>query len=144
MDGNGRVIEPATLAAVAPNMAARVLPIVHDMLDAGFAVGDELMPHDLLQRLEQKRMVLWVAVSTGGKPVAALLTELVRMRSGLYCRMTQCGGEALETWRHMHESIEEYARAEGCVKVTLGGRRGWEKVLPGYSATFVTLEKVLG
>lgn len=144
MDSDGRMMmERAELICIAPHLARGFYPIVADMIDRGFAVGDELVPPDLIERLEDKRMLLWAAILPNGKPVCAVLTELVKMRSGLYCRFTQCGGESLETWRHLPASIEEYARAEGCVKTVLGGREGWERVLSGYRRTWVTLEKVL-
>ena len=135
--------DKAALICIAPHLARAFYPIVADMLDKGFAVGDEIVPPDLIERLEDKRMVLWAAVVGEDRPVCACLTELVKMRSGLYCRITQCGGESLEAWRHLPAGIEEYARAEGCVKTVLGGREGWERVLVGYRRTWVTLEKVL-
>lgn len=135
--------DKAQLVCIAPNLARAFYPIVADMIDKGFAVGDELVPPDLIERLEDKLMMLWTAVLPSGKVVCVCLTELVKMRSGLYCRLTQCGGESIEAWRHLPAGIEEYARAEGCVKMVLGGREGWERVLVGYRRTWVTLEKVL-
>lgn len=144
MDNDGRMTDVATLVCVAPDMAGKVLPIVHGMLDAGFAAADEVMPGDLLERLERCRQLLWLVLDAEGKPIAVMLTQLVVMRSGLCCRLSTVAGSDMESWSHLHEKIEEYARAEGCVKILLGDTRdGWKRVLPGYEKTGITLEKVL-
>lgn len=114
------------------------------MIDSGLAVCDELMPGDILDRIANGRMLLWIAIDDdGGNIIAAMTTELVRMRSGLVCWMCQCGGDRMQDWSRFHVKVEEYARAEGCVKVRIKGRPGWEKVLNGYRRCDVTLEKVL-
>lgn len=114
------------------------------MIDIGFAVGGEFMPDDLPARIADGRVLLWVAVDEDtGEVYAAMTTELVPMRLGLVCWMGQCGGRGMREWAQFHVKIEEYARAEGCVKVVLKGRFGWERVLDGYRVRTVTLEKVL-
>lgn len=102
------------------------------------------MPEDLPDQIAAGKVLIWVAVDDEtGVVHAAMTTELIPMRAGLVCWMGQCGGERMRDWSHFHTQIEEYARAEGCVKTLLKGRGGWERVLEGYKILTVTLEKVL-
>jgi hypothetical protein len=130
--------------AVEPGTAVQIWPRVSDMIESGLAVCDELMPADILERISSGKMLLWVAIEeTNGIIIAAMTTELVKMRSGLTCWMCQCGGDRMRDWSRFHVKIEEYARAEGCVSVVLDGREAWKRVLEGYRVRSVRLEKVL-
>lgn len=114
------------------------------MIDVGYMAGDDFMPADMLENIRYGKTLLWIAIDDGdGNILAAMTTELVPMRSGLVCWMCQCGGDRMQDWSRFHLKIEEYARAEGCVKVVLRGRAGWERVLEGYKVRTVQLEKVL-
>lgn len=139
-DQTGRVI----VSAIEPDTAFEIWPRVSDMIDIGYAVGGDFMPKDMLEQIRYGKVLLWAAIDQGdGEIVAAMTTELVPMRAGLVCWMCQCGGSRMGEWWQFHKKIEEYAKAEGCVKVILRGRRGWERVLDGYKLRTVTLEKVL-
>lgn len=132
------------VAALEPGTAASQWSALRGMIDIGYAAGGEMMPEDLPQRIAEGRVLLWVAVEDDtGIVLAAMTTELVRMRSGLVCWMGQCGGERMRDWADFHVKVEDYARAEGCVKVVIKGRFGWERVLKGFRVRTVTLEKAL-
>jgi hypothetical protein len=132
------------VTAIEPDTAFSIWDRVRDMIDIGYAVGDDKMPTDILEQIRYGKVLLWNAIDDeNGNIVAAMTTELVPMRSGLVCWMCQCGGDRMQDWKHFHVKIEEYAKAEGCVKVILKGRRGWERVLEGYRVRTVTLEKIL-
>jgi hypothetical protein len=42
------------------------------------------------------------------------------------------------------ETIEQYARSQGCNKILALGRKGWLRKLPDFRATLVVIEKELG
>lgn len=130
------------LICCAPDKAHHFWHVVEGMIDRGYAPGDDIMPKDLLERIEANHVQLWLAVKDG-LILAAMTTELVPMRSGLACWMCQCGGEHLPDWVHLHKEIEEFAKREGCVKVILRGRAGWMRLLDGYRVRTVQLEKAL-
>lgn len=137
------------VACVEPGTAHQVWPRVADMIEVGYAAGDDFMPDDILERIRYGKLLLWIAIDdVNGEIYAAMTTELVRMRSGLVCWMCQCGGDRMIDWSRFHTEIEEYAKKEGCVKVALRGRAGargqcgWERVL-GYKVRTVQLEKTL-
>ena len=132
------------VACVNPEMAGDVWPRVQDLIDAGYAAGDDFMPDDMLDRIASGKTLLWIAIDeTSGVIHAAMTTELIPMRSGLVCWMCQCGGDRLRDWSGFHTQIEDYARKEGCVKTLLRGRAGWQRVLDGYTVKTVQLEKAL-
>ncbi len=133
-----------TVACVEPHMATKIWPKVRDLIDIGYAAGDNFMPENILEQIRYGTILLWVAVDEeSGHIHAAMTTELVAMRCGLVCWMGQCGGDRMHDWSKFHVQIEEYAKDEGCVKVILKGRRAWEKVLSGYRIRTVQLEKIL-
>lgn len=130
--------------AVEPHQATQLWSRVRDMIDIGYIAGDDFMPQDIIEQIRYAKIVLWVAIDDeNGNVIAAMTTELVPMRPGLVCWMCQCGGDRMQDWSKFHVKIEEYAKAEGCVKVILRGRPGWARVLEGYSVRTVQLEKVL-
>ena len=130
--------------ALSPKDALAQWSAIEPLLDMGYAVGGEIMPDDMLERIGDVRMVIWVALDTETAAVlTAVTTELYPMRDGLVCWIGQCGGTRLWEWVHFIDKIEEYARAEGCVKTILKGRPGWKRALQGYDIRTVTLEKAL-
>jgi hypothetical protein len=58
--------------------------------------------------------------------------------------LTACAGHQRERWLPLFKKIEDYAEDEGCSTMRIYGRRGWERVLDGYRAEYVILEKALG
>jgi hypothetical protein len=128
------------LICVPPGMVRQIWPIVESYLDAGYGAADEFIPDDLIPWLESEKGQLWIVIREG-RVMAAMTTCLVKQRSGLVLRLIGCGGVAMSEWSHLHRRIEKYAKAEGCVKVVTEGRPGWSKVLDGYRATRVCLEK---
>lgn len=128
---------------IAPKLVPSIWDRVQPLIDSAFEAADDFMPADMLLRLTSGRVQLWAAINDSGEILAAMTTELVPMRSGLVCWMSQCGGEGLHEWSRFIVKIEEYARAEGCARVVLRGRRGWLGVLDGYKVRSVQLEKVL-
>lgn len=130
--------------ALAPDVALSQWPALRGMIDIGFAAGGDFMPEDFPDRVGDGKVLIWVAIDdVTAEVLTAVTTELIRMRAGLVCWIGQCGGQRMRDWIQFHLKIEEYARAEGCVKTIVKGRFGWEKVLEGYKVRTVTLEKVL-
>lgn len=131
---------------VAPVAVPQTWPLVERLLDDGYAAADEITPPDLQDWLTAGKGLLWVAV-LDDRVLAACVTTLVARRSGLICRVMSGGGESMERWQaDWLDTIERYARQEGCAKVRIDGRRGWERALSGfgYRQTGVCLEKGLG
>ena len=83
--------------------------------------------------------LLWLAWS--GTIEAAATTHLIKTSGKPILVVTACSGHDRDRWLPLFERIENYARDEGCKCVRLYGRKGWERVLTGYRADYVILER---
>ena len=83
------------------------------------------------------RQLLWLAWSDRIEAAAT-----TRLSPGV-CTLTACSGENRDRWLPLFRQIEDYARAEGAMKMRLFGRKGWQRVLDGYHVEHVVLEKAL-
>lgn len=129
------------LICVPPSDVAALWAGVAEMIDAGFMANDVPVPSDLKEQLAAGTRLLWLALDDKHDIVAAMMTQLFQMRSGLACKMMECGGERLHEWKHLRAGIEEYAKREGCDRVLLEGRPGWSRVLDDYKVLSVVMEK---
>jgi len=86
--------------------------------------------------------LLWLAWSSKGIEAAAT-TQLIKAGERSLCVLTACSGQERERWVHLFEKIEKYASDEGCSAMRIYGRKGWERVLEGYKADYVILQKAL-
>lgn len=85
--------------------------------------------------------LLWLAISDHVE--AAATTHLIKGRGKPVLVVTACGGHQRERWLPLFAKIEKYAKDEGASRVRIYGRKGWERVLTGYRAEHVVLEKVI-
>ncbi|BAF86846.1 hypothetical protein AZC_0848 [Azorhizobium caulinodans ORS 571] len=92
--------------------------------------------------LQDRQALLWVALA-GGEVIAAAVTELEVGDDGLSCRIVAAGGRDAGAWAPLIHGIEDFARAEGCVRVRFEGRTGWRRYHPDYAVKRVVFEKEL-
>lgn len=131
-----------SLQCIPPHEVRKIWPgAVHDMIDAGFAAFDVPLPTDILEQLKYGTRLLWIAVEDDATIIAAALTQLFPMRSGMVCKVLECGGDHMREWIGLRVQIEQYAKDEGCARVLIEGRPGWARMLPDYATIGVTLEK---
>jgi hypothetical protein len=112
-------------------------------IDSAYAKQDIPVPVALFEDLKVGNKQLWVAWGDEAKLLCAVLTRLAKMRSGLHCEVVAAGGAQVRRWIHGLATIEEWAKSEGCSKVTIQGRPGWAKLLPEYQRSQVILERRL-
>ena len=89
------------------------------------------------------RSLLWMAWN-GRAVESAAATILINSEIGKVCIITVCGGSDLERWLPLIDQIEGYAKAEGCKRLRIFGRKGWLCVLDGFEAKHVIMDKALG
>lgn len=85
--------------------------------------------------------LLWLAISDHIE--AAATTHLVKTRGKPLLVITACSGSGRERWISLRHKIEAYAKAEGCSRVRLYGRKGWQRVLRDYRVEYVVMDKEL-
>jgi hypothetical protein len=49
------------------------------------------------------------------------------------CRIWLAGGDMAELTTEMLPQVEAWAKANGCTRMEIVGRKGWKRVLPEYS-----------
>ncbi|SFM62545.1 hypothetical protein [Methylobacterium pseudosasicola] len=111
------------------------------------SVGD-MSPETLFRDCAAGTSALVVIVDMRTDPStmpAAAVVHFPRQADGsLACELRAAGGRALALWRHVVPEFEAWARHVGAASVRLCGRRGWERVFPGYRARpLVSLVKEL-
>lgn len=83
---------------------------------------------------------LWLAITSDQQVIGAGVTEII----GPACWIIAWGSDDQKRCAPLLEVIEEFARENGCARVRLCGRLGWQRVLPGFKPQAVVLEKELG
>ncbi|MGF7213098.1 hypothetical protein GGE65_007734 [Skermanella aerolata] len=71
---------------------------------------------------------------------AAVITAVIRHPLLAECQIVFAGGKLAELIE-MEKSINTWAQAQGCSRMLIAGRPGWERVLGGYSRNFAVLIK---
>lgn len=129
------VIEPHKLRA--PQVAAAVAPLLDRALH--FCRGQYTLTQ-VAQLIDEGAFVLWGVVGPEGLS-GVFVTEIDRAHaSGPVLTVVLMGGEQSNLWLHLEPVVADYARARGCVKMQLIGRRGWSRVLKHWRQVAVVME----
>jgi hypothetical protein len=126
------------LLCVDPKEVDQIWPYAGGMIRAAIERTNLSDFADIEKQVLAGEQLLWLAVSDHIE--AAATTHLSRN----VCTLTACSGHQRERWLPLFKKIEQYAVAEGCETMRIFGRKGWERILDGYRAEYVILEKQLG
>lgn len=132
----------ASLVCVDPSKAKEMWPHVEPMLRAAIDRTRLSLFADLERDVLKGHALLWLAWN-GEAIEAVAATALHPTEGGLVCSILACGGSDMRRWLPLIEQIETYAKAEGCARCRIVGRKGWLAVLNGYHETSVILTKEL-
>lgn len=94
---------------------------------------------DILRGLILGRYKLWPGKNS------AIVTEFIEYDSGKMKSLNWflVGGDMDELVNSMKPAIEQWAKSQGCKRVSCAGRKGWEKVLTDYEFGALYLYKDL-
>lgn len=129
------------LICVDPDRVAEFWPHVMPLLKAAVTRTDLSRFDEIECDVLAGRSLLWLAWS--GQIEAAATTILTNTDANKVCVLTACGGNHMRRWLALLETIEAYARVEGCGRMRIFGRNGWQRVLETYHTTNIVLEKDL-
>lgn len=134
---------PAYLVLVDPKDVDNAWPLAaHWLVDGMLACGEDLDEVYTIGAVRAGHVQLWL-VHQGYFIVAAMTSRFWPSRSGRVCHLTVGGGMSMETWLHLSDVVEQYAKSNGCSKVRFAGRNGWERKLTNYRRVGVILEREL-
>lgn len=130
-------MQPPNLICVDPARIEEFWPHVKDRIRAAIERTGLSAFEDIESGVLDGSQLVWIAWD--GEILAAATTHLSRN----VCVLTACAGYDRERWLPLFARIEQYAKDEGCSRIRIFGRRGWERVLDGYRVEHVVLEKVI-
>ena len=130
------------LICVAPERVHEFWPHVSDLIHRAVRRTNLSHSQDIDFDVLNGDGLLWIAWN-GRAIEAAATTSLIETDTEKVCVLTACGGEAMRRWIALLGEIEDYAKAEGCSRVRIFGRKGWVRVLERYRIRNVILEKEL-
>lgn len=133
-------LEPETIPAVWPSIAN----ILRPALDRDTV----RTPDDLYEMLAGNHWAAWMAHGFAG--LGVVVTELADDEQGHKCLFVRyvAGRAGVRIVREGLALLEQAARQAGCVRSSIGGRRGWVRAFPDYIVTidngsYVELRKAL-
>lgn len=130
------------LICVAPDRVHEFWPHVSDLIHRAIRRTNLSHSQDIDFDVLNGDGLLWIAWN-GRAVEAAATTSLIETDAEKVCVLTACGGEQMSRWLGLLGQIEDYARAEGCSRVRIFGRKGWVRMLERYRISNVILEKEL-
>ena len=101
---------------------------------------------DFKKWLEQGTMQLWVAWDNEEKKVRCVcITEVKQYPKYKVCGCKITTGSSFKQWVDFMDYVMEWAKEEGCRKMEIHTRPGWERILKpkGFFKTHVQLERML-
>lgn len=101
---------------------------------------------DFKKWLEQGTMQLWVAWDNEEKKVKCVcITEVKQYPKYKVCGCKITTGTSFKQWVNFMDYVMEWAKEEGCRKMEIHTRPGWERILKpkGFFKTHVQLERML-
>ncbi len=130
------------LVCVDPKRVHEIWPLASPLLKAACCRTKLNAFSDIEADILSGRSLLWMAWN-GRTVESTAATILINSEIGKVCIITVCGGSDMKRWLPLIEQIETYAKAEGCARLRIYGRKGWLYVLDGFEQKHVIMDKEL-
>lgn len=105
------------------------------------ALGEGETMEQVLTALFARRAQLWIGADETELHVACV-TEIVRKGGTLYCNVWLTGGKGVNNWIYFLDTIEAWAKEQGCEEMLIDrARSGWKRLLPNYKIKTISLVK---
>lgn len=107
------------------------------------ALGNGATLEHVLQALYNQTAQLWIA-ATEDEMQMACVTKIVTRGTRKVCNIWLVGGVGVNNWLHYIETIEAWAKEQGCDAVVMEQARiGWQRLLRNYKPLSMALERKL-
>lgn len=122
-----------------PDLWPAVLPLVETGL------VNDWTSEQLHAELIAGRAHLWYATDSGGTIRAILVASIHSYPASRACQVWVVAGSLPDNWSAFLTYLEHWARAQGCSRLSLYGRPGWERKLRrlGWGVRSVWMEREL-
>jgi len=90
---------------------------------------------DFLPMLSASEMQLWIATE-GGEVLAAMVTQYIPYPRKKVLRVISIGGGDMDKWFPFYPELEAFAQGLGCSHLEAWGRKGWGKILKGWTNSY--------
>ena len=127
------------LAMVTPDVVPKLWPIVEPFLKAAEAENSLQAVNEWLGDCINGNAQLWVVVSDVDTVEGAGVTSLVESPHGKLCVINAFGAKRGNDT--LLETVETWAKSEGCQRVRIYGRIGWMQRLKNYKPIGVILDR---
>ena len=95
--------------------------------------GGKFTSSDVKEAIESGMLVLWL-VADGTKPIAAITTRIIEYPGCRAMALDWIGGRRMKEWLPMaQETIERFAKDNGCTHLEGYGRKAWGRWLERYN-----------
>lgn len=120
-----------------------VWPSIEPLLSAFEASMGTASAEEIRTQAREGYAQIWgVATPQGVKGVC--VTRIHETPRNRFCSIwVAYGNDVFGDLMTVYQAIEDWASELGCTAVQINGRRGWQRVLPGFKETAVVLEKSL-
>lgn len=124
----------------------KVWPLAKPYVEKACETNGGFNAEHILEFLKGGLMQLWMAVDgENNKVICVCVTEIREYPNFKVCDLRITTGEQFKRWFNYMDQICEWARSEGCKKMEIFARPGWERILKhkGFRKTHVQIEKEL-
>jgi hypothetical protein len=83
--------------------------------------------------------ILWI----GRNSKVSVILGVSDYHNGKECDIRMLAGEEINTWISELKEIESFAKRAGCNRMTITGRKAWERTLKEYKLVTVNMVKAL-
>jgi len=133
------------IVAVQPDKIDSVWDQAKPHIDAALRyTKGEMVADSIKEKLLTGENLLLLAIEGG--ILASIVCEIVQTAKIKVCHIVACGGVRADIWLDKwYEVIVPLAKEQNCQRISVSGRKGWEKKLKGYGFkhAYTTLDQEL-
>ena len=123
----------------------KVWPLAKELVQKACQTNGGFNAEHILEFLKEGTMQLWMAIDENNKVICCCVTEIRQYPNFKVCDLRITTGEQFERWVDYMDNICEWAKSNGCKKMEVFARPGWERILKhkGFKKTHVQIEREL-
>lgn len=136
---------PTELVNFNKDEVEKVWPLAKELVQKACQTNGGFNAEHILEFLKEGTMQLWMAIDENNKVICCCVTEIRQYPNFKVCDLRITTGEQFERWVDYMDNICEWAKSNGCKKMEVFARPGWERILKhkGFKKTHVQIEREL-